>query len=135
MKTRMFTAGILMRRERVLVLKRKQDDDTYPGLWDCVGGHFERGESAQECMLRETREEAGLEATIVKTGRLIEYRDGYGRSLAVPFLLRSARGEVVLTEHAQFRWATLEAARLLSSVPVMKLALDGFAVASERINA
>ena len=43
MKTRVFTAGVLVHRGRVLVLKRKPDDDTYPGLWDCLGGHFRKG--------------------------------------------------------------------------------------------
>jgi 8-oxo-dGTP diphosphatase len=60
MKTRVFTAGVLVHTGRVLVLKRKPDDDTYPGLWDCLGGHFENGESAEACMTREAREESGL---------------------------------------------------------------------------
>ncbi len=71
----------------VLMLKRKPDDDTYPNLWDCLGGHFESGESAEECMTREAREESGLSVELVKTGTLIEYTDGYGRSIAVPSCL------------------------------------------------
>lgn len=126
LKTRLFTVGIVAREDRVLVLKRKKDDDTYPGLWDCVGGHFEKGETAEECMLREAEEEAGLEMEIVRPGSLIEYRDQYGRSVAVPFLLRSPSEEVSLSEHTAYEWLTPEEARKLQAVPSLKLGLAGF---------
>lgn len=126
MKTRVFTAGLLMRDGLVLVLKRKPDDDTSPGLWDCVGGHFEKGESAEQCMLRETMEESGIEAKIVKPGRLIEYRNQYGRSIAVPFLLESPTEEVRLSEHTEYEWLTPREAKRLESVPALKIMLRDF---------
>jgi 8-oxo-dGTP diphosphatase len=126
MKTRIFTVGIVARRGKVLVMKRKKTDDTYPGLWDCVGGHFERGETAEQCMMREAREESGLTTKVQRVGRLFEYRDEYGRSIAVPFLLRSPFGEVRLSEHAEAVWASPQAARRLKSVPSLARALDDF---------
>ena len=39
----------------------KQDGNE--GKWIGVGGHFEEGESPEECMLREVREETGLTLT------------------------------------------------------------------------
>ncbi len=107
-KTLVFTTGVVLKRGRLLILKRKDDDDSYPGVWDCVGGHFEKGESAEDCMLREAREEAGQDMKIVKVGPLIEYLDAYGRAVAVPFVLRpDPRKEVVPSEHSEFRWVKL----------------------------
>jgi 8-oxo-dGTP diphosphatase len=107
MKTRVFTTGVVLNRGRLLILKRKEDDDSYPGVWDCVGGHFEEGESAEECMLREAKEEAGQRMKIVRLGPLIEYLDAYGRAVAVPFVLRPEPGKkVVPTEHSEFKWVT-----------------------------
>jgi 8-oxo-dGTP diphosphatase len=126
LKTRLFTAGILMRGGRLLVLKRKSDDDTYPGFWDCVGGHLEKGESIEDCMVREAREESGLAVEVARPGSLIEYRDQYGRSIAIPFLLSSRGGNVVLSEHDQFNWVTPAQARQLKAVPALRMALDGF---------
>ena len=123
---RLFTAGIVIRGDKMLVLKRSADDDTYPGLWDCVGGHFEKGESAEECMLRETREESGLVPSIEKAGRLVEYRDEYGRSVAVPFLLESRSGKVELSEHTEFRWVSVGEARRLKTVPCLRPVIDDF---------
>lgn len=121
MKTRVFTAGLLRHDDLLLVLKRKEDDDAYPGLWDCVGGHFEVGESAEECMLRETREESGVKAQIVRPGRLIEYRDRYGRSIALPFLLESPSEKVMLTEHAEYAWLPPREVKRLRAVPSLGL--------------
>ena len=104
MKTRVFTAGLLVHRGKVLVLKRKPDDDTYPGIWDCLGGHFEAGESAEACMTREAKEESGLDVEIVRSASVLEYSDEYGRSVAVPYLLRSRSHRVVLSEHSECRW-------------------------------
>lgn len=126
MKIRMFTAGVVVRDGKVLVLKRTEDDDTYPGLWDLVGGHFEKDETAERCMLREAMEESGLKPEIDKVGKLIEYRDEYGRAVAVPFLLRSRAGRVRLSEHTEYDWVTPREARELESVPSLVMALDGF---------
>ena len=129
MKTRVFTAGILEHDGRVLILRRKQDDDTYPGLWDCPGGHFEAGESAEECMVREAREECGLEVELVRTGRLIEYVDEYGRSVAVPFLLASSSDAVTVSEHSEHRWVAPEELGRYRKVPAMEEALAIFGLA------
>ena len=53
---------VLLIGGRLLTLLR---DDipgiVYPGWWDMPGGGREAGESAEACVLRETREEVGLE--------------------------------------------------------------------------
>jgi 8-oxo-dGTP diphosphatase len=128
-KTRVFTTGVVLKRGKLLILKRKDDDDTYPGVWDCVGGHFEKGESAEECMLREAREEAGQKMKIVRGGPLIEFLDEYGRAVAVPFVLRpDPRRGVVVSEHSEFRWIGLGEVHDYEIVPDLAkaLALFGF---------
>ncbi len=127
MKTRVFTTGVVLRRGRLLILKRKDDDDTYPGVWDCVGGHFEEGESAEECMLREAREEGGQDMKIVRVGPLIEYLDAYGRAVAVPFILRpDPKKEIVPSEHSEFRWVKLSEVKGYDIVPDLAKALSLF---------
>jgi len=47
-----------------LMLRRvKKEHDANKGKWIGVGGKFEEGESAEDCLLREVREETGLELT------------------------------------------------------------------------
>jgi 8-oxo-dGTP diphosphatase len=125
-KTRVFTTGVVLDKGKLLILKRKADDDSYPGVWDCVGGHFEKGESAEECMLREAREESGQNMKIVKLGPLIEYLDAYGRAVAVPFILRPDSKKVVPSEHSEYRWIKLGQVRGYDIVPDLAKALSLF---------
>jgi len=127
MKTRVFTTGVVLKGGKLLILKRKPDDDSYPGVWDCVGGHFEKGESAEQCMLREAWEESGQRMKILKVGPLIEYLDRYGRAVAVPFILRpDPRKAVVPSEHSEFRWVSLSEVRDYEIVPDLEKALSLF---------
>jgi 8-oxo-dGTP diphosphatase len=127
LKTRVFTTGVVLDRQRLLILRRKEDDDTYPGFWDCVGGHFEKGESAEECMLREAREESGQRMKIVRVGPLIEYLDDYGRAVAVPFILKpEPKRKVRLSEHSESRWVSLRDVPSEKVVPDLALALHVF---------
>lgn len=127
MKTRIFTTGVVVDRGKLLILKRKADDDTYPGFWDCVGGHFEKGESAEECMLREAMEESGQRVKIVRVGPLIEYVDEYGRAVAVPFLLKpDPKKDIRLSEHSEFRWVSLKDVPSRGLVPDLAKALAAF---------
>ncbi len=49
---------------KYLMLHRtKKENDLNHDKWISVGGKFEPGESPEECMLRETREETGLTLT------------------------------------------------------------------------
>ncbi len=69
--------------DRVLMLHRtrkKQDDNR--GKWIGVGGKFEPGESPEECLLREVREETGLTLTSWQFRGLVTFisdvcRDSY----------------------------------------------------------
>lgn len=48
-------------REYLMLYRNKKQDDPNEGKWIGVGGKFEPGETPDECMLREIREETGLE--------------------------------------------------------------------------
>ena len=47
-------------REYLMLYRNKKQDDPNEGKWIGVGGKFEPGETPDECMLREVREETGL---------------------------------------------------------------------------
>ena len=58
------------------VLLGRRGIEPFLGLWDTPGGFVEVGESLEECVRRELREEAGVE---VEVGRLIaSVPDTYG---------------------------------------------------------
>lgn len=55
------TLCYIERDGQYLMLHRtKKKNDINEGKWLGIGGHFEAGESPEECLLREIREETGL---------------------------------------------------------------------------
>lgn len=58
------TLCYIERDHRYLMLHRvRKADDENRDKWIGVGGHFEKGESPEDCLLREVREETGLTLT------------------------------------------------------------------------
>jgi len=48
--------------EKTLMLHRtKKENDVHEGKWNGLGGKFEKGESCEDCVIREIKEESGLE--------------------------------------------------------------------------
>lgn len=46
---------------KTLMLHRiKKQNDIHEGKWNGLGGHFEQGETPEECIIREVYEESGL---------------------------------------------------------------------------
>ncbi len=68
-------AGGLVTRDGKLLLVRRAIDPWH-GLWDIPGGFCEAGEHPQQTVVREVREEVGLD--IVVTGMLGIWMDAYG---------------------------------------------------------
>ena len=68
------TLCYITRGDEVLMLHRvKKKNDINKDKWVGVGGHFEDGESPEECLLREVREETGLELTSWKLRGVITF--------------------------------------------------------------
>jgi 8-oxo-dGTP diphosphatase len=61
-RTLLATLCYLRQDGRTLMIHRvKRADDIHAGKWNGLGGKFEPGESPEECVIREVREESGLE--------------------------------------------------------------------------
>lgn len=55
------TLCYIKQNDKYLMLHRtKKSDDPNEGKWIGIGGHMEDGESPEECVVREVREETGL---------------------------------------------------------------------------
>src|ERR1700722_636304 len=62
------SAGLVFREGRLLITQRRAHDHL-GGLWEFPGGKRHDGESDEECLKRELREELGIE---VEVGPLLE---------------------------------------------------------------
>ena len=95
--------AIIVRSGKVLVCQRK-DDDTFGGFWEFPGGKQEDGESLEQCLARELREE--LNITARPTSPLTPITHNYPHAVVClhPFLCDHESGEPELIECQATRW-------------------------------
>ncbi len=58
-----------------MLYRNKKKNDPNAGKWVGIGGKFEPGETAEECVLREVREETGFILTSYKFLGIVEFRN------------------------------------------------------------
>lgn len=89
-----------------LMLHRiKKDHDLNHGKWVGVGGKFEEGESPEDCLLREVREETGLTLTQYRFRGIVTFvSDEWGTEYMHLFTADGFTGTLTDTREGVLRW-------------------------------
>jgi 8-oxo-dGTP diphosphatase len=107
--------GLILHEGKVLIVQRAKDDEIGGGTWELVGGKIEFGEDLETALVREIREEVGLDVTVEKILYATTFKTDPTRQVVIlTYLCRSNNRDVVLSkEHIDYRWSTKEQLRLL----------------------
>jgi len=103
-------AAILCRDSRVLIARRKKGD-RFEGLWEFPGGKLEPEEKPEDCLVRELKEEFGVEA---RAGKFIGSIRYVSESLSIElsaYAVAHISGAFHLYDHDEIRWVTPEECR------------------------
>jgi 8-oxo-dGTP diphosphatase len=105
--------GALVRDGRVLLAHRRPDKQAYPDVWDLPGGVREDGESELEALVRELREELGVEVDVASVAHLcrVEARPAGEPLLLSAWLMCGWRGtpaNLAPEEHLDIGWFGLD---------------------------
>jgi mutator protein MutT len=114
--TLLVVAGALARDGRLL-LARRSDSDPLAGFWELPGGKVEPGETPEEALDREWREELGVG---VEGSEPFTFAVGASNGRHVTllvFLVRAIRGEPSPVGVAEVRWTAPGDASSLSLLP------------------
>lgn len=104
---RFATKAVIFKGDEVLVLVRAPQDDFRNGEDDFPGGKIEFGEEPDDSLLREVKEEAGLDVKIIGPARCWTYvdRKDSWQLVGVSYLCEWKKGEVKLSEeHSAYHW-------------------------------
>ena len=106
MKTIEVVAAVIIRDGKVFATQRGYGQ--WKGWWEFPGGKMEAGESPQEALKREIREELDAEIKVEELLETVEWDYPEFHLTMHCFLCSLVSPKVHLNEHSQARWLTRE---------------------------
>ena len=106
MRSNLTTLCYIERDDSYLMMHRvKKENDINKDKWIGVGGHFEESETPEECLLREVREETGLELTSWKLRGIITFStDIYPTEYMFLYTADGYTGEMIECNEGNLEW-------------------------------
>jgi A/G-specific adenine glycosylase len=95
--------GVIWRGDQLLISKR-HTDDLLGGLWELPGGKQESGETLEECLAREVREELGIEIAVGDLLMTVRHAYTHFRITLHVFHCRYLSGAPQALRCADWRW-------------------------------
>lgn len=109
-KSKLTTLCYIEKDEKYLMLHRVlKKNDINKDKWIGVGGHFEKGESPEDCLLREVKEETGLTLTSYQFRGIITFTfSSQGKETDTEYMcLHTANGyegELISCSEGNLEW-------------------------------
>ncbi len=96
-------ALIIDDQNRMLVAQRSKTM-SLPLKWELPGGKIELNETAEDCLVREIKEELDIEIEVLK--KLEANKHTYPNIIInlIPFISKHINGIVTLKEHTNYKW-------------------------------
>ncbi len=90
----------------LMLYRNKKENDYHEGKWNGLGGKFEQGESAEECAIRELKEESGLIAKSLEMKGFITFPnfDGKNDWHVFIFTIDKFEGELIDSPEGKLEW-------------------------------
>lgn len=101
------TAAVISDNGQVLIAQRPPEG-MLGGLWEFPGGKQEPGETLAECLLREIREELGLEIAVGELLAMVKHSYTHFKITLYAFACRLIAGQPQALGVADWRWVTLD---------------------------
>ena len=101
--------GILIKNNKMLIVKRSETEVTGAGTWETIGGKIIFGEMLEHSLQREFKEEVGIDVCLVKILYSTTFFTSATRQIVlIAYLCESQSEEVTLSsEHSDYKWANI----------------------------
>lgn len=98
------TCAIIRNEGDEVLIVRKGEDSDHPLKWEFPGGKVSEGETLEECILREIKEELSMDIVIVAKLPDVKHDYGFRQIRLFPFICDTLEELPFLTEHIAYRW-------------------------------
>jgi 8-oxo-dGTP diphosphatase len=96
----------LMRRQGKVLVGQRPPGASLAGTWEFPGGKIELGESPEEALARELKEELGVEAEIGGLKLVATHTYGKTGILFLFYDVKFWKGQIKTQQHPDLRWVT-----------------------------
>ena len=115
MKSIHVVAAIIRRGDKIFATQRGYG--AYKDWWEFPGGKIEAGETPEEALVREIKEELATDITVDKFITTVEYDYPEFHLIMDCFWCSIAHGELTLLEHEAAKWLPLDDLRQVNWLP------------------
>lgn len=115
MKEIKVVAAIIQKENKILATKRGYGE--FINMWEFPGGKIELGETKEQALVREIKEELNIEISVDKFAIDIEYQYPNFYLFMSCFMCSINEGSIKLLEHNDGRWITKEELNTLNWLP------------------
>lgn len=106
MKKRIEVTGAIIVKDGKILGAKRGSGKSLAGYWEFPGGKIEPGETAEQALYRELKEELHCEAEIGRHVTTTEHEYDFAIIVLSTYYCTLKDGEPQLTEHEEIRWMT-----------------------------
>lgn len=115
MKEIKVVAAIIQKENKILATKRGYGE--FINMWEFPGGKIESGETKEQALVREIKEELNIEISVDTFALDIEYQYPNFYLFMSCFMCSIKEGSIELLEHNDGKWITKEELNTLNWLP------------------
>jgi 8-oxo-dGTP diphosphatase len=113
MDPRKAAKALILSKDKYLLLLRTAKENIDPCVWDIPGGGVEKGETEEEALVREVREETGIDISFCQLFPVKKWKGLTKKGLeisGIDFLcpIDECPDIILSFEHTQYRWLSEE---------------------------
>ncbi|HSA06217.1 MAG TPA: (deoxy)nucleoside triphosphate pyrophosphohydrolase [Candidatus Gastranaerophilales bacterium] len=125
------TAGIIIKDNKILIAKRKTGK-CIGASWEFPGGKLEAGETLEECLKRELKEELNFDVEVKEFVASSKFFCGNKEIELIAYRVIHLSGELIIYEHEEVKWVNpIELIKYdftLPDVPIVKKVMECYCI-------
>lgn len=110
LETHVVVKGVIILDDKILIVKRSDEDEIGAGTWEFPGGKIEYEEEIEPALIREVKEEVELDVTVENILYATSFFTKTTRKvILLTYLCHTFSNKIILSgEHSDYMWATRE---------------------------